>query len=184
MGEDGRQNLKNSFMDSIEELRSLEHHHGISLFDVMVQNIEKRLETKDEEPIFIILPRYPGTKDKSMTFRSYYRRSPVKFLSDDLILISSGVSAPANHPEYILFRDNIQRLFEAGLTNELSGTKYGKSDHFQMMFQIYDKQMNLAPLNLKMLEAGFVIWLVSVGISMLAFLYEMMICGYQRLVKK
>lgn len=121
------------------------------------------------------LPRYPGTNDHpNMLFRTQYYDRPVKFLKDNIIIHSSGVSSPRDVPQFKMFKTNLQSLFEAGIIPyKLKAAKF--SYYYELHgsnFKVAEDPPKFMPMNFTLLEAGFVIWLIAVAITILVFFGE------------
>lgn len=131
------------------------------------------------------LPRYPGTHDKkSMMLNLLGYDQPVKFIEENVIEFSSGISSKKNCIFFKLLKDNVQRLFEAGITQKLKSTKYTNDPNYIKLLNVHEQAKNWAPLDLTMLEAGFIIWLVAVGISILVFFGEIIFYRVIRYIKR
>jgi hypothetical protein len=121
-----------------------------------------------------IVPRLVGSLDKpSQIFRYADYKQPVKFLRDNIYKFHTGLSTPKNSPLSKLLKDNIQRLFESGIFKHvMKKYDYGESKWMMELFKLVEDPPMFVPLNLTMLQAGFVIWLCSVAVSIVVYIGE------------
>lgn len=149
---------------------------GFDFFELMMDGYGKKGVNACNSEITVkgIIPRYPGTHDKSMLFNFTNCSYPMKFLSDNLFDLTSGFSSPKNNPMFKMFRENIQRLHESGITQKLKGIKYSNHESYKKIIRVHEELAKFVPMNLTMLEAGFIIWLVAVAISIVVFFCEIM----------
>jgi hypothetical protein len=145
-----------------------------------------KLAANDEKGVDFPLPRYPGSNRKSISFLIKNLENLTnlyKFATDNVLTESIGFSCPANSPTTKMFKNNIQKLFEAGIIPEkLVGVDYTQYENYKEVFQVVDNpKASYYPLNLTMLHAVFVIWLTAVGVSILVFFYE--VIHYNLMVK-
>lgn len=120
-----------------------------------------------------ILPRYPETDKKIIIFNVLGNPNPLKFIKEDLMNVLFGFGTPKNDIFFKMFRDKLQRFFEAGLTNEIGDkflffNKIKKSLNFKIIE--YDDGPKI--LTMQHLKAGFTIWLTAVTGAVLVFLGE------------
>jgi hypothetical protein len=149
--------------------------------DVLLQKYRRlaialqRAPSKHYQGEIFEFPRYPKSHDKkSMIFKLGKSINSFKFLDDNLFTVTSGIVSNKNCIFYKLMRDNVQKLFEAGITQKLKGTKYTNLQFYKDLIKVHDTTKNWIPLDLTMLEAGFIIWLIAVAISILVLLIEVL----------
>lgn len=148
---------------------------GIDFYEMIMEAYGRGINACNSEiTVKGIIPRYPGTHDKSMLFNFTNCSYPIKFLSDNLFVLTSGISSPKNNPMFKMFRENIQRLHESGITQKLKGIKYSNHESYKKIIRVHEEPAKFVPMNLTMLEAGFIIWLVAVAISIVVFFCEIM----------
>lgn len=84
-------------------------------------------------------------------------------------LNSFGMVIPRNHKLYEIIDEKIQQLFTAGLVDFYSNEffKYESKKRYDHLY--HDKPQ---VLTMKNLEAGFVIWLASLSLTLIAFVCE------------
>lgn len=93
-------------------------------------------------------------------------------LDERLFLESFGLSFPSHHKLYQIFNDKTQQLFESGIFQRYS---YG-SDRWldpKRYAHLYRDEPQVLTMN--NLEAGFIIWLASLSLTLFAFVCEWII---------
>lgn len=94
-----------------------------------------------------------------------------RILRDRLILEMCGMRFPRNHRLFAAFDKKFEKLFTAGIVSK-------HQDHWSFNYLRNPKRYeHLSPngprkLTLEHLEAGFVIWLISVSIAVMVFLLQ------------
>lgn len=122
-----------------------------------------------------------GLEEKSIYFKNIHYSDPIKFAKGTMFNQYAGITANHNDNYFAIFRDEFQRLFEAGITKVV----VGKSEMSKLSndvlksklskdFEVYDQQKELVPLSLSQLSAGFVIWIVAVMIAIFVFFLEIL----------
>lgn len=168
----------------VEATRKRENQNPNSMYFNMrnQENYDYRLYKNVQKHAW---PRYPGTHDNpSMVFDFFRCDYPVKFLRDNVQVFTGGLSSPKNCPMFKFLKENVQRLFESGITQTLKGIKLNSLLDYKEIFQVHENSITIVPLNLTMLEAGFVIWLTSVVISILVFFVEIIYFNLSNLMRK
>lgn len=173
-------------IDSEKFVKNSNKIYGNSPIEFLLPNLN---DNKDKSPIISRItpfPRYPGTHDRPhMMFNYTVHERPVKFLKNNIIVYSSGISSLRNCKLFKFFKDKVQSLFETGIIpHKLETTKlsnYYKS--CKNLFRVFECPPKFVPLNLKMLEAGFVIWMITVAIVILVFFGEVVIFYFPKLVQ-
>lgn len=126
--------------------------------------------------IAMIYPRYPLTDYKEMTFIYWnWTHFPMKFTKDNIYETKWAFSTNINNICFKLFRDEVEKLFEAGIANVYEGLQMMKTVSLKNLFsdlEIYNDKIELTVLSLTHLKAGFIIWLVSIVIATLGFIGE------------
>lgn len=123
----------------------------------------------------IIMPRHPLTRLKKLEFKTHKGMnlgdSPVKFIKDDIHKEIKGISMLKNDLFWNLFHDAFQRLFEAGIADLQPFIEFSMIDYFK----VHDKNnLDCVVLSLQILDAGFYVWLVSILMSIIAFMIELL----------
>jgi hypothetical protein len=142
------------------------------------------LKLNNDNLVATYMYRYPGTHDKPMMFKIQNFPHPYKFMQDNVKEESYGISSSRNNILFKTFMNYVEKLFESGITQTFKSIKYTNFKEYEDLFEIYEPSIGLAPLNMTMLEAGFVIWLVAVGISLLVFIGEILIFYFSNFIKK
>lgn len=94
----------------------------------------------------------------------------------------SGIQSSRLLPFYKLLKDNIQSLFESGIIPKVFRER--QILFLKKLLKIVEvPKASYFPLNLTMLEAGFVIWLVVVGISIFVFMIEIIHFKFMKKIK-
>lgn len=88
-----------------------------------------------------------------------------------LALVMKGWMFPKNHEFYEIFDHKLQQLFTSGLINFYVSEFLQKVDPKR-----YYKPEEPKVLTMEHLEAGFVIWLISVAFAIVVFIVEWLIC--------
>lgn len=121
-----------------------------------------------------IMKRLPITYLKKLEFKHKSIDYPVKFIDDDLFVVFFGLAIPKNSIFYKLFRDGVQRLFEAGITRIFPGQDF--YDNKEQIFKVFDRDNHDGVvLTCKLLDACFYLWLGYVAISILVFIVELIV---------
>lgn len=121
----------------------------------------------------ITYPRYPGSDRQTLILKNKFYNDPYKTTTDNVFVKLAGYSARKSNNLFKTFRDEFQRLFEAGITNKFYGGKFTdflKDDKVV----IYDDKKEFVKLSVGILKAGFIIWSVTVFISILVFFGEIL----------
>lgn len=109
---------------------------------------------------------------------SYQYGLTYKFTKDNIFQITQGLSLPKNSIFFVLFKTEFQKLFESGIVQKFKFKSFFSYDEYRYdqkeisIFKIHQEGKEVVPLSLSHLEAGFVIWLVTVLISIFVFLIE------------
>jgi hypothetical protein len=130
-----------------------------------------------------IFPRYIGTDKKSMMFKFRNYTNAVKFSKDNVFSFPLGICFRNNDVLYKKFRTLIQRLIEAGITSTFEDQSISQEEQYYEMFKILDKGKETALLSIEMLEAGFVIWLISLLFALITFISEFIYYGFTIFLK-
>lgn len=133
--------------------------------------------------------RISGSETKSMEFDVKYFELPVKLTKDDFYTFKYGFSMKKNHKFYKIFKNSIQKLFEAGITNKFNTRKTVLDKQMNIedpnsQWKLHDKVKELSPLSLIDLKSGFVIWFIAVIIATLVFLGEIITYHFKILIQK
>lgn len=131
----------------------------------------------------MIFPRYEGTDKKSMIFKFLNYTNPVKFTKNNVYSFSLGICFNSNDILFKSFRDIIQKLVESGIINTFEDKILNQEQEYQDMLTIFEDGNEVAPLSISMLQAGFVIWLVSVCTTVICFILEILYYGSCTAVK-
>lgn len=131
-----------------------------------------------------IFPRYIGTDKKSMIFQFINFTNPVKFSKDNIFSFPMSICFRNNDVLFITFKTQIRRLIEAGITSTFEDQTISYEKNYRDMFKVLDKGKDFAPLSLEMLDAGFIIWTVSLLLALLSFICENIFYGCPILMKK
>lgn len=130
------------------------------------RNVNKKL--------VVIEPRLPITYRQKLEFIHKLIEYPVKFIDDDFLVLFKGLTMFKNDILYKTFRDGIQRLFEAGITNIFTGKNFHEIN--EKNFEIFDRDNHDdVALTLRLLDAGFIIWLGCIAVSILVLFGELII---------
>jgi hypothetical protein len=123
---------------------------------------------------YLFMPRPRRDLDKpSHIFQLAPYQQPVKFLQDNILEIEIGFSYPRNCPLSKMYKKNVQYLFESGFLNQIfERHKHGDGKLMKELLKVIEEKLGYIQLDLTLLEAGFVIWAVSVAISILVFCGE------------
>lgn len=94
-------------------------------------------------------------------------------IKERFALAMMGIHFPRNHKLFEIFDRKLQQMLAAGLINyhvaeELLWMKPKSYEKYRNKFENDDPKI----LSIKDLKAGFVIWLCSIVISMVAFIFE------------
>lgn len=120
--------------------------------------------------------RYPETEWKTLIFQIPDYDDSFKFTKDNFRLYQMGVTFRNNHPHFKLFRDEFEKLFECGIIQN-----YMNNDKKKMFvlyhdpkspLKIVEEKIEKKVLTLEDLKSGFVIWLVTVLIATIVFIWE------------
>lgn len=97
-----------------------------------------------------------------------------RILKERLYLMMSGMMFPINHKLFESFDKKLQQLMTGGIIDH-----YREYYHEYSSPKRYDYLYPVKPkvLSLQLLEAGFVVWLVSLLLSVIVFILEL-IFGY------
>lgn len=90
-----------------------------------------------------------------------------RMLKEDLITDICGWDFPRSHRFYEVFDRKTQQLFNAGITHKII-KKYTVNP--KKFIHLYEQGPKVLSMN--DLEAGFVVWLISITFAVLAFLME------------
>lgn len=104
-------------------------------------------------------------------------RDPVKFIQDDIFKFPIVFAMKRNFILTEAFYDKIEKLFEAGIIQNmkalsLSLSSTGKENALNYYFKIHPIEMKRVALSWKHLDAFFLVWLGLVFLSILVFLGE------------
>lgn len=95
-------------------------------------------------------------------------------LKERLFLLVAGSGFPKNHKLFEIFDKKLQQMHEAGLIEFLN--RIVKTFAESGQYRKYQEDPNEKKvLTLKSLEAGFVIWLTSLSLSIVMFICEWII---------
>lgn len=116
-----------------------------------------------------------NAKVQRQTF--FYRKykDPIKFTSDNLATYNFAFAMKKNSIFFKNFRDVLQRLFESGILQQVRGLSFftttGRkdTDALASLFKPYERKKSNVILSMDYLQAGFIIWAMAVGVSVLAF---------------
>lgn len=132
-------------------------------------------------------PAIAKIQSQEFFYRNY--TDPVKFTTDNLVTFNLAFVMKRNSVFYKNFRDVLQRLFESGIYQQVRGlsffTKTGRRDDdaYVSFFTPYNRKKSNVVLSFNYLQAGFIIWAMAVGVSVLAFIGEI-ICSKKELLKQ
>lgn len=142
--------------------------------EMKTDEIEKKIFQNKMNSSQEVAPRLKSPLNKpSQIFKYAYYEKPVKFLENNIQEFYTGYSIPRNSPLSKMFLKNIQILHESGIFENLyKKYDFGENSQFKKLMKLIEDPPSFVPLNLTMLEAGFVIWLVSVAISIVIFFVE------------
>lgn len=155
---------------------------AMALYDISTYDeaVGSTFYLNSEEDIYKIdgklmpFPRYQGNYDKSMIFSVKNMSGLYKFSTENVYSLSMGFALTRTNVLFKLFRDNIQRLHETGiLPYQLKTVRFSDYGNMKKIFTPVEiPEASYVTLNLDVLKAGFVIWLVTVVISILSFIVE------------
>lgn len=125
----------------------------------------------------LALSRYPGSEWKNLAYDFLFLNISVKYSKDDYKLRSSGFGMPKNHILFKIFKTKIQQLVESGIMSHKYDVDKHMFAHFDVNnpkseIKIHEEDKQLEPLTLTHLEAGFVIWIVTVIASIFVYFGE------------
>lgn len=119
---------------------------------------------------------YIGTQGKRDTHYKFEgKNDPAKLTKDSFFKIPYGFSARKNNIFYNILQKNIQKLFESGITNKVPGKSFNDYSNFKSRIKKLEYNVergDWTPLTMDHLRAGFVIWIVTVSISIIVFIFE------------
>lgn len=95
-----------------------------------------------------------------------------RIIKENVLGSTKMIVFPRNHHFYESFNKNIERLVTAGIINYF-GDDY--KDLISVKRFSHLKLSKVKPMNLKHLEAGFVVWLMSLIVPVAAFIVEWII---------
>lgn len=114
----------------------------------------------------------------------YYKHAnysePVKFAKG---YVARGITGIFGHKEdlfFVTFKNEFQKLFEAGITNVVKLNSSKSFDEKVMNsklhkdFTVYDEKKELVPMSMSQLSAGFIIWFSAILIVILVFFLEIL----------
>jgi hypothetical protein len=129
--------------------------------------------------------RYPENRDKSLIFSVRTLSGLYKFSTENVYILSLGFALRKNDFRFKLFRDTFQRLHEAGIIPyKLKDARYSDYGNYKKIIEPVEVPKSYVPLDLRILEAGFIIWLVAVGISIIVFIGEIVHFNIMKCFKK
>lgn len=127
-------------------------------------------------------PKFKGTVQLHSEFLYYHvgiskGKLLDRILKQRLYLMMSGLLFPVNHKLFESFDKKLQQLMTGGII-----------DHYREFYQEYSSPKRYAHLypvkpkvlSLQVLEAGFVVWLVSLLSSLLVFILELTFSYFER----
>lgn len=153
-------------------------------------NMDKKINASDvnifnfnlKNTMVYLKPKYAQDINKYYKFKNY--TDPVKFVEGRFVRGTTGIIAMKEKFYFEIFRNEFQRLFEAGITS-VANDRYTnehnitedlvetlKPIEFSKDFTVYDEKKELVPLSLSQLSAGFIIWLTAVMSAILVFILE------------
>lgn len=102
-----------------------------------------------------------------------------RVLKENLYVEISGLEMPRNHRFYEIFDEKFQQLFAAGIIDHYRDkwVKLTKPKHYRHLRDSCPKV-----LTMELLEAGFVVWLVSLTAAFVVFVCEWILTGLKWLV--
>lgn len=164
----------------------------ISGFDVLITFLmnakASASDSKIEDGRTMIVHKHPDTREKkSMMFKVFNFHQIVKFLDDKIHFDYNyyGILSPRNCIFFKLLRDNVEMLFEGGIIQNFKTIKITSSKVYNENFEVIEPKLDYwIVLNLTILESGFVIWLVSVALSVLVFIAEIIHYHLSRFILK
>lgn len=130
--------------------------------------IEKRQTFDPNKKHTFIYVRYPGTKSKSLIFKHEKFNDYFKFTEDDFYVHPIGIAFEQNFIHSKLFRDEIEKIFESGITKSKQKKVFDEKNT-KNGFTIVEKSIGKKVLSLEDLRAGFVIWFIAVLASIFVF---------------
>lgn len=118
----------------------------------------------------LLMPRFPGTDKKSVLFYHREKANLMKIMKNDLFKSPLGFATVRNSIFFRMFKINLQRLFEAGITNIFNIEQV----RIELVGNYKVTEANDEPkvLTMQDLKAGFIIWLVAVSGAILVFFGE------------
>lgn len=118
--------------------------------------------------------RFPGTRYKSLIFTAQFFEHKMKYTTDNLEIWKLGIRFENNFIYFKLFYDELIKIFESGIPN--LNRQYGYNNmEKEAVFKIADTKLNNRILSLEDLESGFFIWLVTLLIAIVVFIFEKII---------
>lgn len=122
-------------------------------------------------------------KHQHQEFFFRFFNDPIKFTSDNIATYNIAFIMRRNSIYYKNFREVIQRLFEAGILEQIPGiSMFAKStrgssgfDAFEMHFKKYERKKDQVVLSLDYLHAGFLVWVGAVIVSIIVFVGELIV---------
>lgn len=121
----------------------------------------------------------PKKRKLEYKFKGY--DDPVKFIDDSVLTTLYGIAMQKNALVFNQFRDVLQRLFEAGLTQKYPGMTLFVSDDILDDFSVHERSESQVVLTWNHLYAGFYVWLGAVVISIIAFIGEHIVYRFNQL---
>lgn len=100
-----------------------------------------------------------------------------KITEDSFTMVHSGFSVAKNNIFYRILQKNIQKLYESGITQYYMNHS---SDYTKSFEKYTGEREDWAPLSMENLRAGFVIWFVTVIMSIIVFIYEIIHYKYTK----
>lgn len=120
----------------------------------------------------------------AMKYRSFYYQNyedPVKFTEENIQVILYGLLMDKNNIFFKLFRKKLQQLFESGITNIIPGKSYfDQRETVESTYEVHEEKLQKVKLSLNHLKGGFVIWLISLTLTILIFFMEIIYSFFKK----
>lgn len=136
--------------------------------------ITSYLTFERNDKVAIFFERSPDMKDKRYLDMKNHK-FPMKIIKDDFVTELSGFGGFRNNVLLKPFADAFVRLFEAGITNHIlkNALKMFRDQIIASSSGIKDHENEV--LTVEHLEAGLLLWLGCVALSIIAFIVELIV---------
>jgi hypothetical protein len=111
---------------------------------------------------------------------------PIKYTTDNLLFRKAGISIPRNNILYKLLKEKLVIFFEAGILGKnFSNIKNLERTNVDTTYVPYIlERSSWDPLSMEHLNPGFVIWIISVLLTIIVFIFEVVFFNFAKMKLK